>query len=100
MDLVRQDILIVALVAAAAPILADLSRRGRVPIVVAEIALGIVVGPEVLELARADDFIEGLSTLGLAFLFFLAGLEIEFERIRGKPLDLGALGWVVSLVLG
>jgi Kef-type K+ transport system membrane component KefB len=99
-DLVRQDILIVALVAAAAPILADLSRRVRVPIVVAEIALGIIVGPEVLGLAHTDDFIEGLSTFGLAFLFFLAGLEIEFERIRGRPLELGAAGWGISVVLG
>jgi Kef-type K+ transport system membrane component KefB len=98
-DLVRQDILIVALVAAAAPILADLSRRVRVPIVVAEIALGIIVGPEVLDLARTDDFISGLSTFGLAFLFFLAGLEIEFERIRGKPIELGALGWLLSVGL-
>lgn len=100
MELVRQDILIVAVVAAAAPILADLSRRVRVPIVVAEIALGIVVGPQVLDLARPDDFIEGLSTFGLAFLFFLAGLEIEFERIRGRPLELGAIGWAISVALG
>ena len=100
MELVRQDILIVALVAAAAPILADLTRRVRVPIVVAEIALGIVVGPEVLDLAHTDDFIEGLSTFGLAFLFFLAGLEVEFERIRGRPLELGAIGWAISVALG
>ena len=55
------------------------------PIVVAEIALGIVVGPELLGLARTDQFIEALSRFGLAFLFFLAGMEIDFERIRGRP---------------
>ena len=53
-----------------------------------------------MDLASSDAFIEGLSTLGLAFLFFLAGLEIEFEKIRGMPLRLGALGWGVSLALG
>jgi len=90
----------VALVAAAAPVLADLTRRVRVPIVVAEIVLGIVIGPQVLDLAQPDDFIEALSTFGLAFLFFLAGLEIEFEAIRGKPLSLGGLGWAISLGLG
>ncbi len=32
-------------------------------------------------------------------LFFFAGYEIDFERIRGEPLRLGALGWLLSLVL-
>jgi Kef-type K+ transport system membrane component KefB len=72
----------------------------RVPIVVAEIALGIVVGPELLDLARTDDFIEALSTFGLAFLFFLAGMEIDFERIRGVPMRDGVRGWLLSLALG
>lgn len=100
MEINREDIFVVAAVAAASPVLADLSRRVRVPIVVAEIGLGIIVGPQLLGLASTDSFIEGLSTLGLAFLFFLAGLEIEFERIRGVPLRLGAIGWGVSLGLG
>lgn len=100
MEINREDIFVVAAVAAASPILADLSRRVRVPIVVAEIGLGIIVGPQLLDIASTDDFIDGLSTLGLAFLFFLAGLEIEFEKIRGMPLRLGALGWGISLALG
>lgn len=100
MEINREDIFVVAAVAAASPILADLSRRVRVPIVVAEIGLGIIVGPQLLDFASTDDFIDGLSTLGLAFLFFLAGLEIEFEKIRGMPLRLGALGWGISLALG
>lgn len=100
MEINREDIFVVAAVAAASPILADLSRRVRVPIVVAEIGLGIIVGPQLLDLASTDAFIDGLSTLGLAFLFFLAGLEIEFEKIRGMPLRLGALGWGMSLALG
>jgi Kef-type K+ transport system membrane component KefB len=99
-DLVSQDILIVALVAAMAPVLADLSRRIRMPIVVAEIVLGIVVGPDVLELAHNDRFVSGLSVFGLAFLFFLAGLEVEFERIRGKPIERALAGWGISLALG
>ena len=67
---------------------------------VAEIFLGILVGPEVLGLAETDGFIEALSTFGLAFLFFLAGMEIDFERIRGAPARAGALGWLLSVVLG
>jgi Kef-type K+ transport system membrane component KefB len=97
-ELHREDILIVAAVAAFAPILADLTRK--VPIVVAEIALGILVGPAVLGIAESDEFIEALSVLGLAFLFFLAGMEIEFESIRGRPVTLGVSGWLLSLVVG
>ncbi len=98
MEVSHTDILIVAAVAVLAPVLADLSKR--VPIVVAEIFLGIIVGPEVLDLAATDDFIESLSTFGLAFLFFLAGMEIDFERIRGNPVRFGVLGWLTSVGIG
>ncbi len=99
MEITHVDVLVVAAVAALAPILVDLTRRMRVPVVVAEIALGIVVGPQVLGLAETDSFIEALSTFGLAFLFFLAGMEIEFERIRGAPILRGVAGWSTSVVL-
>jgi Kef-type K+ transport system membrane component KefB len=99
-ELVQFDILVVAAIAALAPVLADLSRRATIPIVVAEIFLGIIVGPQVLDLAHTDDFIGALSTFGLAFLFFLAGMEIDFERIRGAPIERGLAGWGLSLVLG
>ncbi len=100
MEVAHADILVVAAIAVLAPVLADLSRKAKVPIVVAEIALGIVVGPQVLDLARTDNFIEALSTFGLAFLFFLAGMEIDFERIKGAPVELGVGGWVMSIGLG
>ncbi len=100
MEITHADILVVAAIAALAPVLADLSPRVRVPIVVAEIALGIIVGPEVLGIAETDAFIEALSTFGLAFLFFLAGQEIEFERIHGAPIRTGAIGWGISLAIG
>lgn len=100
MELVQVDILVVATIAVLAPVLADLSRRATIPIVVVEIFLGIIVGPQVLDLAHTDDFINALSTFGLAFLFFLAGIEIDFQRIRGAPLERGLAGWGTSLVLG
>jgi Kef-type K+ transport system membrane component KefB len=100
LEITHADILVVAAIAALAPVLADLSPRVRVPIVVAEIALGIIVGPEVLGIAETDAFIEALSTFGLAFLFFLAGQEIEFERIHGAPIRTGAIGWGISLAIG
>jgi Kef-type K+ transport system membrane component KefB len=100
LEVSHTDILVVAAVAVLAPLLADLSKRAKLPIVVAEIFLGIIVGPQVLDLASTDEFIEALATFGLAFLFFLAGMEIDFERIRGHPVRLGVTGWAVSLALG
>ena len=76
-----------------------IAPRLAVPVVVLEIVLGIVVGPELLGLAKPDDFLDFFSSLGLGMLFFFAGYEIDFERIRGSPLKLAALGWLLSLAL-
>jgi Kef-type K+ transport system membrane component KefB len=99
-EISRSSVRVVAAVAVLAPILADLTPRVRVPIVVAEVALGVIVGPEVLGLADVDGFIDALSTFGLAFLFFLAGLEIDFAQIAGRPAKLAVGGWSLSLALG
>jgi Kef-type K+ transport system membrane component KefB len=99
-ELERDSLLVVLAVAAFAPVLADLPARLRVPVVVAEILLGIIVGPQVLGLTEKDALIDVLSEFGLAFLFFLAGMEIDLERIRGRQGALAAGAWAVSLVLG
>jgi Kef-type K+ transport system membrane component KefB len=70
-----------------------------VPVVVLEILLGIVIGPDVLGLAESDQFVTFFSNLGLGMLFFFAGYEIDFERIRGAPLKLAIVGWLISLAL-
>jgi Kef-type K+ transport system membrane component KefB len=90
---------IVVVAALAALIVSLLSRRIAIPVVVLEIVLGIVVGPELLNLAQPDQFIDFFSNLGLGMLFFFAGYEIDFERIRGMPLRLAAGGWAISLLL-
>ena len=61
-------------------------RRFAPPVVVVELLLGILVGPQVLDIAQTDDFIDFFSNLGLGMLFFFAGYEIDFERIKGRPL--------------
>ena len=92
--------LTIVVVAMLAALLAGLlARRLVVPVVVLELLLGIVVGPEVLDLAHPDEFVDFFSNLGLGMLFFFAGYEIDFERIRGEPLRLAAFGWAISLVL-
>lgn len=92
-------LVIIALVAVLAPLVVDLPARLRLPVVVAEIGFGIVIGPDVLGWVEVDDLIDFLSELGLAFLFFLAGLEIDLERIRGRPLRLATRGWLLSLAI-
>ena len=95
-----ESFLTIVTVAALAAFLAALvGTRLTVPVVVIEIVAGIIVGPELLGLATADEFVEFFSNLGLGMLFFFAGYEIDFERIRGLPLRLAGLGWVLSLAL-
>ncbi len=90
-------IVVVAMVAAITVVV--IPKRFAPPVVVVELLLGIAVGPQVLGLANGDEFIDFFSNLGLGMLFFFAGYEIDFARIRGRPLTLGAWGWLLSLVL-
>jgi Kef-type K+ transport system membrane component KefB len=90
---------IVVVAAVAAVTVAALPKRFAPPVVVLELVLGIVIGPEILGIAQTDDFVDFFSNLGLGMLFFFAGYEIDFGRIRGRPLKLGALGWVLSIAL-
>jgi Kef-type K+ transport system membrane component KefB len=90
---------IVVVAALAAVTVAIVPRRFAPPVVVVELLLGILVGPEVLDIAGTDSFIEFFSNLGLGMLFFFAGYEIDFERIKGTPLKLGAWGWLLSVAL-
>lgn len=99
-DVDAGSFLTIVVAAALAALLAGLlAPRLVVPVVVLELLLGIVVGPELLGLAKPDEFVQFFSNLGLGMLFFFAGYEIDFERIRGRPLRLAALGWLLSLVL-
>jgi Kef-type K+ transport system membrane component KefB len=93
------DLLVVVAVAFAAPFLLGLFPRVRLPSVVVEIVAGIVVGPSVLGIVEVDQVIEVLALVGLGFVLFLAGLEIEFEKLRGQVLRLTALGFVVSFAI-
>jgi Kef-type K+ transport system membrane component KefB len=92
-------LLIVSAVAFGAPFVLGLFPRARAPAVVFEIVAGIVVGPSVLGWVHVDTTIAVVATLGLAFLLFLAGLEIDFKRLGGRVLRLSALGFVVSFAI-
>ena len=93
------SLLLIFTIAAVAPLLCEWVPRIRLPLVVAEIGLGILVGPQALGWAAAGPTIQVLANFGLGFLFFLAGFEIDFPAIRGRPILLAALGWLASLVV-
>jgi Kef-type K+ transport system membrane component KefB len=90
---------IVVVAAIAAITVAFVPKQFAPPVVVLELILGIVIGPEVLGFAHSDDFVNFFADLGLGMLFFFAGYEIDFERIKGKPMKLGALGWALSVAI-
>jgi Kef-type K+ transport system membrane component KefB len=89
-------LLIVVAVAFAAPFVLGLFPRVKLPSVVLEILAGIVIGPSVLGIVHVDQTISVISVIGLAFLLFLAGLEIDFSKLRGQVLRLTLVGFVVS----
>jgi Kef-type K+ transport system membrane component KefB len=90
---------IIAASALAGTVTAVAGDRGvLVPVVVVELLLGVVLGPQALGL-HVNQFITFFSDLGLGLLFFFAGYEIDMHRIMGRPLRLALLGWVLSLAL-
>jgi Kef-type K+ transport system membrane component KefB len=94
------SIVLVLAAASGGAILSRLHRRIILPTVVLEIVLGILIGPEGLELAEVDSYIDFLSQLGLVFLFFFAGLELVEHRVARWSLVRGTVGWAISLAIG
>ena len=94
-------LVLIPLLAVAAPLLARGVRPiVRVPIIVFELVLGILVGPAVLGWVEPHALLEKLSDFGLAMLFFIAGSEIDFRAVAGRPVVRASLGWVMSVALG
>jgi Kef-type K+ transport system membrane component KefB len=94
------NLLVVSLLAIAAPLIARAIPTLKVPAVVLEIVAGIVVGPAVLGWVEVDQPITVLALVGVAFLLFLAGLEIDLLQLRGDLLRLTLLGFASTLALG
>ena len=86
---------VVLSVAFLVPLLLGFVPKLRVPAVVVEIVAGIVVGPQVLDWAQADEPVQILALVGLAFLLFLAGLEIDTSQLKGQLLRVASVGFGV-----
>jgi Kef-type K+ transport system membrane component KefB len=93
-------VLILALVAVVVPVVLGFLPRLPLPGAVLEVIAGIVLGPSLLGWVHVDLPIEVLSDLGLGMLLFLAGLEIDVQRLRGTLGRLAGFAFCASAALG
>jgi Kef-type K+ transport system membrane component KefB len=93
------NLLIVMVVAMTAPLALGFFPRLRLPAIVLEIVLGIIIGPSGLGWVKVDLPVSILALVGLAFLLFLAGLEIDVQRLRGRILTVTAVGFAASFLI-
>src|SRR3954469_1006708 len=93
------NLLVVVAVAFSAPFVLGLFPRLQLPSVVLEIVAGIVVGPSVLGLVEIDQSVQVVALLGLSFVLFLAGLEIDFAKLRGPVLRLTLVAFALSFAI-
>src|SRR3982750_3026568 len=95
-ELSFDNLLLVVVAGFAAPLALGLVPGLRLPSVVFEIVIGILIGPAILGWVEVDQPVEVLALVGLAFLLFLAGLEIDLGALRGALLRAASLGFAVS----
>lgn len=101
MESLSVSLVLIAAMAVAAPLAARVVEPiAKIPIVVFEIVLGMLLGPSVLGWVQSTQFTDTLADFGLAMLFFVAGNEIDFGAIRGRPIIRASIGWVISLAAG
>ncbi|SDZ39877.1 transporter, CPA2 family [Saccharopolyspora shandongensis] len=93
------NLFFVSLIALCTPTFLGFFPRVRIPSVVVAIAAGIVLGPSGLEVIQVDSPVQILALLGLAFLLFLAGLEIDMRRMRGHLARVALAGYGITLLI-
>jgi Kef-type K+ transport system membrane component KefB len=103
--LADHPILVVLALAVVAPLLAEIPIGLRVPVVALEVLLGILVGPHVLGLVQPSGsllsaFLSVMFLIGVAATLFMAGMEIDFGQVRGRPLSRALVGLAVVVGLG
>ena len=93
-----QQLFVVALVAALAPLLAALIPHQRIPQVVLLLVGGVIIGPDGFGI-DPDEQLELIANVGLGFVFLLAGFEIDPPSLYSRLGKLALVGWVASLIL-
>ncbi len=100
-----------SLVLAVAAVVAFLAHRARQPLIVAFIAVGVLVGPSVLNLVSDSEPLDLFAEIGIAVLLFLVGLKLDIQLVRttgkvalttglGQVVFTSAIGFLLALVLG
>lgn len=98
-DVSFEGLAIVLAVAFAVPLALGAVPRLPLPAVVGEVLAGVLIGPALLGWVEVDEVLRVLAIVGLAFLLFLAGMELDLRHLRGRVLRLGLAGFGASLVL-
>ncbi len=93
-----ESLLWVTLVAAGIPLLVGLLNL-RVAEIVFLIGFGILLGPQVFNKVDLTDSISLLADIGLGFLFFFAGYELDRAVLKGTTGKLAGIGWIASVIL-
>jgi Kef-type K+ transport system membrane component KefB len=86
---------IVLIAAVVAPLLGESTARWGVPVVVFELLLGVLIGPQGFGWVASSGAIPALAVFGMAFLFFIAGLEIDLVGIAHE-LRTAVLAWLLG----
>ncbi|MFD3156615.1 cation:proton antiporter [Haloimpatiens sp. FM7330] len=94
------SLLILSIFAFITPIIINSMKKFKIPFVVGEIFVGIIIGKSFLNLVHEDVWISFLSHLGLAYLLFLSGLEIDFDQVKvGKEKKKAILRILLSFLM-
>ncbi len=99
MDVSLVNLLGVSVVAFLVPFVLGFFPRLRVPSVVLELVAGIIIGPAVLGWIEPGPVVGTMSSIGVAFLLFLAGLELDLDALKGPPSRLGTFAFLLSFAL-
>ena len=90
---------VIAAVSALVPLIANRVPRKLVPETVLLLIAGAVLGPHAANVVQVTDSISLLSELGMAFLFLLAGYEIEPRNLTGRIGRASVIAWVASFAI-
>ena len=90
---------IIMAVAAVSPIVTQLIPGRFIPQTVLLLVTGAALGPYGLGVIEVNDAVKLLSELGMAFLFLLAGYEIDPKRLAGHQGKVGLVTWIITLGL-
>src|SRR5262245_38723283 len=99
MHLTLVNLLGVSVIAFVVPFILGFFPRLRIPAVTLELIAGIIVGPAILGWIEPGPVVTVLASIGVAFLLFLAGLELELHVLKGPPLARGSLNFMLSFGL-